>query len=283
MAMGMRLLCLFFVLYPSIAVNLRSKDGKTSQSTSISIPMVSPSLDTLEAGFSYSEPVGAGCKLRPQELDNFKSGPSFVAGVSMSATFSALPDKTPAKNYNIEGWSGFCEMGWSLCPDAKANKDYTFYAKGLGVDWVKLAGAVDKEYCGLNGWLKPEIATLVHNFTALQAKGEELCKTKYAKFSETATLLGIQDAMRAGLADNFNGDKSLPQVLLEARTDPARLIMDETASGMAAAWNCALGDLSCDIAYCNYAYCEKGDGSYGVMEECEGWDKVHGMPATRAS
>jgi len=281
MAMGMRLLSLFLVLYPSIAVNLRSRDGKTSQSNSI--PMVVPGLNTLEPGFFYSKPVGAGCKQRPQELDKFKSGPSSVAGLDTSAQASSQFDKTPAINYNIKGWSGFCESGWSLCPDAKVNKDYMYYAKGVGPVWAKVAGRMDREYCGLNGWLKPDIATLVHNFTALQAKGEELCKTKYAKYVETMTLMGLSDAERAGLEDNFNGEKSLPQVILEARTDPSRLIFDEKAAHMSAAWNCALGDVSCDIAYCNYAYCEKGDGSYGVLEECEGWDKVNGMPAMRAS
>jgi len=278
MAMGMRLLCLFLVLYPSIAVNLRSRHGKTSQSNSL--PMIVPGRNTLEPGFSYSEPVGAGCKQRPQELDKFRSGPSSVVGLNDTSTSG---DMTPAINYNIKGWSGFCEMGWSLCPDAKVNKDYMYYAKGVGPVWARAAGVVDKIYCGLNGWLKPDIATLVHNFTALQAKGEELCKTKYAKYAETLTLTGLNDAELTGLADNFKGEKSLQQIIHEARTDPGRLIFDEKAAHMSAGWNCALGDLSCDIAYCNYAYCEKGDGSYGVMEECEGWDKVHGMPAMRAS
>jgi len=276
--MGMRLLCLFLVLYPSIAVNLRSRHGKTSQSNSL--PMIVPGRNTLEPGFSYSEPVGAGCKQRPQELDKFRSGPSSVVGLNDTSTSG---DMTPAINYNIKGWSGFCEMGWSLCPDAKVNKDYMYYAKGVGPVWARAAGVVDKIYCGLNGWLKPDIATLVHNFTALQAKGEELCKTKYAKYAETLTLTGLNDAELTGLADNFKGEKSLQQIIHEARTDPGRLIFDEKAAHMSAGWNCALGDLSCDIAYCNYAYCEKGDGSYGVMEECEGWDKVHGMPAMRAS
>merc|ERR1719436_2030735 len=55
--------------------------------------------------------------------------------------------------------------------------------------------------------------------------------------------------------------------------------MDAESASVAAAWNCALGDLSCDIAYCNYAYCEKPGGGVGIMSECEGWDAVRGMPA----
>merc|ERR1719499_124349 len=235
----MRLLCIFLVLHLSLAAQIRRFSGVEVRSRSSRPNIISPNSDVLEPGFSYSEPVGAGCKNQPE----------------WTKTADA---NTPAKLFNVEGWSGFCQMEWSLCPDAIANKDYNYYAKGLGPPWARFAGLIDKEYCGKNGWLKPEIASIVHNFTALQAKGEELCKTKYAiPFQETTRVMGLMD--------------------INERS------MNKKAVDEIAAWNCALGDLSCDLAYCNYAYCEKSDGSFGMLEECEGWDKVHGMPLTRTS
>jgi len=281
MAVVMKLLCLFFVVHPSIAVNLRSSEGKTSQFKN-RIPLIVPGESTLEPGFHYSEPVGSGCKNRPKELDKFKSGPSAVVGMNPPAWMASQSYAAPAANFNVDGWSGFCEMGWSLCPDAIANKDYMYYAKGNGPVYARVSGRSDRLYCGQNGFLKPEIARIVNNFTALQAKGEELCKTKYS-FYDTIPITGMTDALNAGIAANLDGEKSLSQILSELKTDPYTLVFNEKISNYVAAWNCALGDLSCDLAYCNYAYCEKGDGSYGTMEECEGWDKVYGMPAMRAS
>lgn len=215
--------------------------GPLPQALLRAIPFVSPHPhpDLFEEGFSYSEPIGAGCTDRP-------------AWTMLASPFA------PAKAFNTDGWMGFCQMGWPLCPDARRNKDYSYYAKGLGPSWVRLAGQVDKEYCGKNGFLKPEVASIVHNFTALQAKGEELCSTKFAiPFRDTAPTWGV--------------------ALINA------LRMDEHDAAQAAAWNCGLGDLACDMAYCNYAYCEQSDGSFGIMDECEGWDKVHGMPSARAA
>mmetsp|Transcript_61625 Transcript_61625/g.132490 ORF Transcript_61625/g.132490 Transcript_61625/m.132490 type:complete len:238 (-) Transcript_61625:75-788(-) len=237
MAMRLRLLCIFLFLHLSIAAQFRHSGVRARQASTF--PMFWPNKDLLEPGFSYSEPIGAGCKNQPE----------------WTKTSDA---DTPAKLFNVEGWSGFCQLGWSLCPDAIANKDYNYYAKALYPEWVRANGQKDKEYCGKNGWLKPEFASIVHNFTALQAKGEELCKTKYA--------IPLQETLPVSGLDQINTDR-----------------MNEKDAHDGAAWNCALGDLSCDIAYCNYAYCEKSDGSFGMLEECEGWDKVHGMPLTRTS
>merc|ERR1712113_905753 len=60
------------------------------------------------------------------------------------------------------------------------------------------------------------------------------------------------------------------------------LLMDKDSAGQTAAWNCAMGSVSCDIAYCNHAYCEKSDGTVGTMDECEGWDLFRGMPPLNA-
>jgi len=239
MAMNMKYLCFFLFLQLSNSAHLRSS-GVTMRHA---IPMLSPGANTLEPGFSYSKPIWSGCNRHDQPEWAKRDTPEI--------------SKTPAKEFNVGGWNGFCQMGWSLCPDARANKDYQYYAKGVGPVWVRSVGSADKEYCGKNGWLKPEIASIVHNFTALQAKGEELCKTKYAiPFQDTARIMGVSD-----IAD----------------------VTTEEGAHQGAAWNCALGDLACDLAYCNYAYCEKGDGSFGMLDECEGWDKVHGMPLTRTS
>mmetsp|Transcript_13555 Transcript_13555/g.31025 ORF Transcript_13555/g.31025 Transcript_13555/m.31025 type:complete len:95 (+) Transcript_13555:298-582(+) len=70
----------------------------------------------------------------------------------------------PAAKYNVDGWSGFCQMGWSTCSDAKANKDYNCYAKALGISWIQMMGRVDKEYCGLRSHqsLLPSSTILQH-------------------------------------------------------------------------------------------------------------------------
>merc|ERR1712228_300621 len=104
-------------------------------------------------GTDYSQTVGSGCKQRPLELDKIRKGPASVAGLSLGTLEDSSLDGTLAKSFNIEGWSGFCEMGWSLCPDAKVNKDYMYYAKGLGTRWATKHKGADEIYCGLNGWL----------------------------------------------------------------------------------------------------------------------------------
>jgi len=241
--------------------------------------MFVPDPDLLEPGFHYSEPFHSGCTNRPEWTQPANSS-GFLS--HLAGDLRTLVSDAPAAKYNVDGWNGFCQIGFSTCPDAKANKDYSYYAKALGPTWIKLMSSVDSLYCGMSGMLAPEIASIVHNFTALQAKGEEWCSTKYADTAETMSLSGIQDAMLTGLKDTLNGSKSIPTVINEMLTGSGSLVMDTKAANMAAAWNCALGDLACDMAYCNYAYCDLGNGRYGAMEECEGWDKVKGMPATWA-
>merc|ERR1740121_860272 len=100
--------------------------------------------------------------------------------------------------------------------------------KGLGPAWAANHTNSDKLYCGLNGWLKPEIATLVHNFKALQAKGEELCKTKYAKYVESATLTDVLGTM-LGQLGGLKHEKSVERKLRELdyranKTDIERVV-----------------------------------------------------------
>merc|ERR1712032_134508 len=94
-------------------------------------------------------------------------------------------------------------MGWTACPDAAANKDYFYYAKALGPDWVKVAGKVDKHYCKEAGFLEPEVRSIVHNFTALQAKGVELCQTKFSKPEYKMQAMSVMGGLRSALSTSL--------------------------------------------------------------------------------
>jgi hypothetical protein len=225
-----------------------------------------PYPELMPPGLNYSQPQGSGCgkpHSRMELLDELEA---------------------PAVHYNLPatadnaGWNGFCQVEWTLCPDAVANKDYNYYARGLGMEWVNIAGPVDKWYCYFNGFLKPEIAQIRNNFTALQVKGEELCSTTFADeryMMHNVTLAGgpeimMETAIKKSMSEGpVQGTKAL--------ADHAGLDAETAAIG--AAWNCAMGDLGCDLAYCNYFYCDLADGSVGVADQCEGWDKRSGVPA----
>lgn len=188
----------------------------------------------LESGSSYDQPVSAGCGVQPEW--------------ALHAS-----DDTPAADFHVDGWDGFCQIGWTLCPDAHASGDYGHYARGLVESpgfGEEVAVIADTKYCGLNGFLEPDIKAIAGNFTALQAKGEELCSTTFnTSYQHTVTL-----------SMNNNG------------TTPGETEAEYYAK--VATWNCAMGDLSCDLAYCNTAFCKQEDGSFGAMGECEGWDSA---------
>jgi len=217
----------------------------------------------------YPLPPGAGCGAPPT--------------FAHTLTTPALKFLRPA-TANDAGWNGFCQLGWTSCPDAVANKDYSYFWRALGTEWVKEGAHEDKQYCGLNGFLKEDIRSLVHNFTALKAKGEELCRTKYSNpiygmqeadvYSSMGFRGPLESIKRSGLVGTA---KQYVQGLVTGSATQPLFVWDETTAGMTAAGNCALGDLSCNLAYCNWAYCEKADGTYGTMDECEGWDKLHGQ------
>merc|ERR1719222_650819 len=122
-----------------------------------------------------------------------------------------VTEAVPAKMLISPGWNGFCQSGWSACPDAVANKDYSYYWKGLGPAWVNFAGVIDSEYCRQNGWLKPEFRAIMHDFEALQAKGEEECTTKWNKpefLQDTLGLMGVKDAMQNSFTHNEEAVRS---------------------------------------------------------------------------
>jgi len=252
---------------PMVANMEVTADGQTKRKTAsqqavANVPIRNePYSEMLE--HEYALPVGSGCGTRP-DIPRNNSAParSFLVAGSGSDP----------------GWNGFCELGWTLCPDAVANQDYSYYWRGLGPNWVGLAGSIDSQYCLNNGWLKPDIARIVRNFTALKAKGEELCREKYQEF----TVDGYKPYDVLNCSDGANVAVELGldhKATAESHGVKDYSVMDGEAAAVAAAWNCALGDVSCDIAYCNYAYCEQPDGTAGIMSECEGWDVKRGMPA----
>jgi len=157
--------------------------------------------------------------------------------------------------------NGFCELNFAKsCADAVANQDYLYWPKSINLNASasRANAAWDARYCALNGFLEHDIVSLQHDFGGLRSKGETLCKTKYSKYNTEK--LSFMDMMSAARYD----DETAPKL------EEAELL---------AAWNCAMGDLGCDLALCAYSFCKKGASSeHGLYDECEGWDPVNGMP-----
>jgi len=156
--------------------------------------------------------------------------------------------------------NGFCALNFAKsCADAVANKDYLYWPKSLDLSSAAMSANApwDARYCSLNGFLHPDIVALQHNFTGMRMKADELCRTKYAQHGiEKLTFLDMMSKSRYD-------DASAP-TLHEAE--------------ILAAWNCAMGDLGCDMAMCAYSFCHKDGASFGLYKECAGWDPVAGMP-----
>lgn len=229
---------------------------------------------------SYAPP-NAGCKEQPQWAQNASGNEQ-------------------ASKFNEGGWSGYCQIGWSACPDARFNKDYDYYAKSLGPDHIKKDEIIERKYCDLNGWLEPEFRDIVHNFSALQAKGEQFCREPdVQKHISSITLdKDLVDEMTKKATKDFATEQLINALIpfkifgiiedikkaTKLADDPkgflADYAMDESVAHIAAAQYCALGDVSCEIAYCNYAFCKHPDGRLGTMSECDGWNDGKGMSAS---
>jgi len=284
--------CVFFVLQLHIAASLVAKElpallkdiADEVQSKRTMSPThhdqvmgMAPWPENIAPGKSYLEPA-VGCTSPPE--------------------WAKTNIHAPAIEYNTSGWNGFCEAQFPLCPDAVVNKDYSYYWAGLGPDWVKQAGKVDGEYCRQNGWLKPEFRAILHDFEALQAKGKEECQTKWSNYGlDTVEVGGLPGIVNKGMMKkavkvtvdsvlavaNKHEEPTLGNIAKESlatvlNSHQGDLMMDPSTAHQLAAWNCAMGDVSCDIAYCNHAYCEKSDGTVGMLDECEGYDLFRGMP-----
>jgi len=194
-----------------------------------------------------------------------KSSPTGPAASDLSKPVMAILEEAGATRNNSEvppghEKSGFCELNFAKsCADAVANRDYMYWAKSLDLrDPRMLATATwDARYCRENGFLEKEVVALQHDFEGLRALGKALCATKYAKY-------GIDQLSFIDMMTHVNYD------------DPAAPNQEDAE--LLAAWNCAMGDISCDIAMCAYSYCKHDDGSVGLYDECRGWHPVHGMP-----
>lgn len=154
--------------------------------------------------------------------------------------------------------NGFCELNFAKsCVDAVANQDYLYWAKSLDLrhPTMRQHAGRDALYCRVNGFLAPDVVRLQSNFTGMQQKAAELCGTRYAKHNiSTLSFLNMTSTWRS---DGEEPSQSDAEVL--------------------AAWNCAMGDLGCDMAMCAYSFCDKGNGVVGVYDECSNWDPVQGM------
>lgn len=155
--------------------------------------------------------------------------------------------------------NAFCELNFQkVCADAIENKDFLFQAKSLD---VRESEIFYPEYCKLNGFLAPEYRDLQTDFDGMNTMANELCNTKYLKYgwNSTVTFMNLHHTL---ISASSRGTPTLEQ---------AEFI---------AASSCAMGSLGCDIAYCSYTYCDKGNGKIGITNKCEGWDPVMGMPPT---
>ncbi|CAJ1359662.1 unnamed protein product, partial [Effrenium voratum] len=155
---------------------------------------------------------------------------------------------------------GFCALNFAKsCTDAVANQDYLYFPKSIDFEHPSMSSNVrwDGRYCLLNGFLDRSVLELQQNFTALGARAKELCRTKYAKHG--IERLNFLDMLQLSKQDDSNA----PSI------EEAELM---------AAWNCAMGDLGCDMAMCAYSFCDQGSGQPGLYGQCQGWDPVAGMP-----
>lgn len=180
-------------------------------------------------------------------------------GPSKEALHTPIVQMYRSLKVNAKASNGFCELNFAKsCADAIVNEDYLYWAKSLDLRKTNNR-AWEAHYCRRNGFLEPRIAALQHSFTGMKQRGQEFCKTKYAKYGfDNMTFL---DMMAASKSDSPESPS-----LAEAE----RL----------AAWNCAMGDLGCDMALCAYSFCDLGEGKVGLYDECPGWHPVTGMSIT---
>lgn len=165
---------------------------------------------------------------------------------------------TPVVTYNKPGTNAWCELNeQEVCADALSNKDFLYQAKA--VDYPR-GVMYDPLYCNYNGWLAPELKALQHDFEGMKAKSEEVCNSEKYKHTGWNTSLTMFD------------------FLVHFQPGYDRQYPTEEEAIFIGGWTCAMGTAGCDIAYCAYSFCDKGDGKFGMYEECDGWDPVKGMP-----
>jgi len=167
-------------------------------------------------------------------------------------TFShPASDGKPATN-------AFCELNLQkICADSIFNRDFLYQAKTLPEGVLP---EYDFHYCKLNGWLDPQIVALQNDFDAMDAKAKAICnEPRYLQYgwNSTLTVTQVFEQYSKGLARGY----------------PTRSEAEYVGAAL-----CAMGSIGCDMAYCAYSFCDKGNGNFGQTRECEGFDPVKGMP-----
>ncbi|CAE7713944.1 unnamed protein product [Symbiodinium pilosum] len=163
---------------------------------------------------------------------------------------------------------GWCELNVAKgCADAIYNRDYMLFAKSIQIQPLPIIGyktmSWDFHYCSQNGWLSPEVRALQHNFKGMTAKAKEHCNSDHL--------------VKLGSKGNMTYLDMVEHYLIDLPVIPGNTPSKEN-SHWVAAWACGMGSAACDMAYCAYTYCKKEDGSFGLYDECPGWDPVKGMP-----
>jgi len=155
--------------------------------------------------------------------------------------------------------NAWCELNaQKVCADSLYNRDFLYQAKA--VDYPRTGFVYDQWYCHYNGWINQEIRELSHDFDAMKKRAEEECQSEKYAHTGWNTTLTLGDMTAAYLPGLARGRPNKEEALLVG------------------AWTCAMGSSGCDMAYCSYSFCDKGNGKFGVYDDCEGWDPVKGMP-----
>merc|ERR1712232_652725 len=108
----------------------------------------------------------------------------------------------------------------------------------------------------------------------VKAANEASRKSRWQTVKDLAHVIGHPE----DLPNGTSRQRAVINTLRNSFGSSKRDFFDAHSAGVAAAWNCALGELACDMAYCNYAYCVHPNGTLGKMGECPGFDPIRGMP-----
>mmetsp|Transcript_45084 Transcript_45084/g.98120 ORF Transcript_45084/g.98120 Transcript_45084/m.98120 type:complete len:276 (-) Transcript_45084:52-879(-) len=164
---------------------------------------------------------------------------------------------TRAANGNQPETSAWCELNsQKVCADTLYNKDVLYQAKSIDIRLEPVAQKYDPLYCEQNGWLTDDYRALQHDFEGMKVKADEFCNSR----REVWENMTLDDMVKVYYPSKARGSPTLEE---------GQLI---------GSWTCAMGSALCDIGYCAYTYCRKADGSFGIYDDCEGWDPVKGMP-----
>lgn len=175
---------------------------------------------------------------------------------------------------------GFCHFGVvkASCTAARRAGDYLLFAKTWSGSSAALQGMEYEGYQDIAGFSTPpgvnafgakychDIGALdlpgwlLYNFSALKEQGEGMCR-RWNHLSSQVTI-GQLVARLAMDQAHFRSDYRLPS------GQRGQGMPSEYSMHFHAASNCAMGDLSCDLASCMYNYCRMGNGQVGQGNMC---------------